>query len=116
MNICLVGPMYPLRGGIAHYNAQLALELANRHTISAISFSRLYPSLFFPGRSQVDPSLLHSPLTAEALLDSMNPLSWLRAGRRVAELAPDLMVVHWWNPFFAPSIGTTVRVARRRSR
>jgi glycosyltransferase involved in cell wall biosynthesis len=116
MNICLIGPMYPLRGGIAHYNAQLALELANRHTISAISFSRLYPSLFFPGRSQFDPSLLPPPVPAEALLDSMNPLSWLRAGRRIAELAPDLALVHWWNPFFAPSIGTTVRVARKRSR
>jgi glycosyltransferase involved in cell wall biosynthesis len=116
MKICLVGPMYPLRGGIAHYNAQLGLELMKRHNISLISFSRQYPSFLFPGRTQLDPSSLPPALTAEALLDSLNPLSWLRAGRRITELSPDLLVVHWWNPFFAPCIGATVRLARRRSR
>lgn len=116
MRICLIGPLYPLRGGIAHYNAQLGLELVNRHTITVISFSRQYPSLLFPGRTQFDPSPVPPMLTAEPLLDSINPLSWLQAGRRIAELEPDLTVVHWWNPFFAPCIGTTIRLAKRRSR
>jgi len=116
MRICLIGPSHPLRGGIAHYNAQLGLELANRHEIAVISFSRQYPALFFPGRTQLDPHSKPPRLTTESLLDSINPLSWFLAARRIAELSPDLTVVHWWNPFFAPCIGTTVRLARRRSR
>ena len=116
MKICLIGPIHPLRGGIAHYNAQLGLELANRHEIVMISFSRQYPTLLFPGRTQLDPNSKPPGLTAEALLDSLNPLSWVKAARRIAELSPDLIVVHWWNPFFAPCIGTTLRLVKRRSR
>lgn len=116
MKICLIGPAPPLRGGIAHYNAQLAAEFATRHQVTLISFSRQYPSLLFPGRTQFEPDSPAPAMTAEALLDSINPLSWLRAGRRAADLSPDLIVVHWWNPFFGPCIGTTVRVAKRRSR
>ena len=116
MKICLIGPMYPLRGGVAHYNAQLGLELAKRHEIAVVSFSRQYPALLFPGRTQLDPSEPPLGLTAEPLLDSLNPLSWLRAGRRIAEFSPALTAVHWWNPFFAPCIGTTLRLAKRRFR
>ncbi len=113
MKICLIGPAYPLRGGIAHYNMQLALEFASRHEVTLISFSRQYPAPLFPGRTQFDPNSKTPGLTAEPLLDSISPLSWLRAGHRIAELSPDLIVVHWWNPFFAPCIGTTLRMAKR---
>lgn len=115
MKICLIGPTHPLRGGIAHYNTQLALEFAVRHRVTLISFSRQYPRLLFPGRTQLDPNPTHPGLTAEPLLDSINPLSWLRAASRIAELAPDLTVVHWWNPFFALPIGASLRLARKRS-
>jgi glycosyltransferase involved in cell wall biosynthesis len=115
MKICLVGPAHPLRGGIAHYNAQLALELAERHEVALLSFSRQYPALLFPGRSQLDPHQPLHGLAAEPILDSLDPRTWLRAGSRIAELSPDLVVVHWWHPFFALPIGTMVRLARRRS-
>jgi glycosyltransferase involved in cell wall biosynthesis len=116
MRICLIGPFPPLRGGIAHYNTQLALELLKRHEIVMISFSRQYPALLFPGRTQFDQNPPPNGLAAEALLDSINPLSWLRAGRRIVEIAPDLVIIHWWNPFFGPCLGATMRVAKRRSR
>lgn len=115
MKICLIGPFPPLRGGIAHYNAQLGLELVKRHEIAVISFSRQYPALLFPGRTQFDPDSNSPGLTAEALLDSINPLSWLHAGRRITEISPDLTIVHWWNPFFGPCLGAAVRLTRRRS-
>lgn len=116
MKICMIGPHYPLRGGIAHYNAQLCLELMARHEVTVISFSRQYPALLFPGRTQFDQGPPPPGLIAEPLIDSINPLSWLRAGRRITEIAPDLVIVHWWHPFFGPCLGTAVRLAIRRSR
>jgi glycosyltransferase involved in cell wall biosynthesis len=115
MKICLIGPAHPLRGGIAHYNTQLALEFARHHTVSLISFSRQYPALLFPGRTQLDLNQPPPGAVAKPLLDSLNPWSWIRAGLRTAELSPDLIVVHWWHPFFALPIGTTIRCAKRRS-
>src|SRR3989304_9323550 len=99
MKICLIGPFPPVRGGIAHYNAQLGLELMARHEVTVISFSRQYPAMLFPGRTQFDRDSPPPGLTAEPLLDSINPLSWLRAGRRIAATGPAFVIVHWWHPF-----------------
>ncbi|MGH7893882.1 MAG: glycosyltransferase, partial [Candidatus Binatia bacterium] len=56
MRLALIGPSAPLRGGIAHYHDRLAASLAARgHAVARISFRRLYPALFFPGRSQYVP-------------------------------------------------------------
>jgi glycosyltransferase involved in cell wall biosynthesis len=115
MKICLIGPIHPLRGGIAHYNAQLGLELMARHETHVISFSRQYPTWLFPGRTQLDHGSPPPELPAEAMLDSINPLSWLRAGRRIAEFSPDLVIAHWWSPFFGPCLGTTIRMVKKRS-
>jgi glycosyltransferase involved in cell wall biosynthesis len=115
MKICLIGPIYPLRGGIAHYNAQLGLELMARHEVTLISFSRQYPTMLFPGRTQFDHDSPAPGFTTEAMLDSLNPLSWLRVGRRIAAIAPDLVIAHWWNPFFGPCLGTMMRMVKKRS-
>ena len=52
MKIALVGPAYPLRGGIAQYLALLYVELRKRHDVRFFSFYRQYPRLLFPGRTQ----------------------------------------------------------------
>jgi glycosyltransferase involved in cell wall biosynthesis len=74
--------------------------------------------LLFPGTTQLDRSgeAIEPPVKPEPILDSMNPLSWLTAGHRIRGLAPDLLVVTWWHPFFGPSLGTAARRARHGSR
>ncbi len=113
MKICLIGPAPPFRGGIANYNTQLALELLHHHEVSLISFSRQYPALLFPGRTQLDPRSPSLTLGAEPLLDSIDPRTWVRTARRIADLSPDLVVIHWWHPFFGPAVGALARLAKR---
>ena len=50
--IALIGPHPPFRGGIAHFTERVdnALLQAGR-TVLAVSFSRLYPGVLFPGLS-----------------------------------------------------------------
>ena len=114
MRVALLGPTHPHRGGIAHYTTLLARAFAKSHDTHIISFKRLYPGLFFPGATQFDRSAeaLLPPVEPEPLLDSINPLTWRRAGMRLRELAPDLLIVPWWHPFFGPSLGTVARLAR----
>jgi len=118
MKVALLGPTYPHRGGIAHYTTLLARAFARDHETHFISFSRLYPSLFFPGTTQFDASgeTIEPPVKPEALLDSVNPITWYAAGDRLRALTPDLLVVPWWHPFFGPSLGTAARRARRGTR
>ncbi len=52
MKIVIVGTAYPLRGGIAHYNALLYKHLLKKHSVEIVTFSRQYPKILFPGKTQ----------------------------------------------------------------
>jgi glycosyltransferase involved in cell wall biosynthesis len=114
----ILGPTYPHRGGIAHYTTLLARALHARHALSIVSFRRLYPGFLFPGTTQLDASAdrIEPPVAPEPILDSVNPITWARAGARLRALGPDFLVVPWWHPFFGPSLGTAARGSRCRAR
>ena len=118
MKAAILGPTYPHRGGIAHYTTLLARALHARHTLSIVSFRRLYPGFLFPGTTQFDASAdrIEPPVAPEPILDSVNPITWARAGARLRALAPDFLVVPWWHPFFGPSLGAAARGSRCRAR
>ncbi len=101
---CLIGPAYPYRGGISHYNTTLIRRLSERHEVKAVNFVRLYPDFLFPGKTQYDESDSPYEAPSERIIDSINPFTWVRAGFRIARWKPDVVVVQWWHPFFAPAI------------
>jgi len=68
-----------------------------------VSFKRQYPQWLYPGRSDKDPS--KSALIVEDArywIDSVNPITWLTTFRRIWRHNPDIIVLQWWTPFFAP--------------
>jgi glycosyltransferase involved in cell wall biosynthesis len=116
MKIVIVGTAYPLRGGISHYNALLYRELGRAHEVQIITFSRQYPSLLFPGRTQQESEgeLLRVP--SEQLVDSVNPFNWYAVGENIRRRTPDLLIFKYWLPFFGPCFGTIARRAKRNGR
>ena len=116
MKITILSTAYPLRGGIAHYNALLARALGARHDVETITFKRQYPALLFPGSTQQEQDDAPPAPPAPALMDSVNPLNWVAVGREVRRRRPDLIIFKYWLPFFGPCFGTIARVARRRTR
>ena len=113
MNITIVGTAYPLRGGIAHYNALLAEALRKRHTVDTITFKRQYPSFLFPGKTQQETGETSQVPPAPELVDSINPFNWLAVGRMIRDRRPDLVIFKYWLPFFGPCFGTIARMARK---
>lgn len=115
---CLIGPAYPYRGGISHYHTSLIRELSGRHEVWAVNFKRLYPDFLFPGRTQYDESASPHEAPSERIIDSINPFTWIRAGFAAARRRPDVVVVQWWHPFFAPAIFVICSILRfmRRGR
>ncbi|MEK6406151.1 MAG: glycosyltransferase [Acidobacteriota bacterium] len=114
MRVSILGPAYPLRGGIAHHVYWLWRELTDRgHTVQVVSFRKLYPGMFFPGTTQVDNSRLKLDARALPTLTPLNPATWLRAFKQVKAFSPDVIVFQWWQPFFGPLVGTLARLFRR---
>ena len=113
MKIIIVGTSYPLRGGIAHYNALLYQQLSKKHQVEVITFKRQYPSLLFPGKTQneTDGEMLRVP--SESLVDSINPLNWITVGKEIKQRKPDLIIMKYWLPFFGPCFGTIARFATK---
>jgi glycosyltransferase involved in cell wall biosynthesis len=113
MNIVIVGTAYPLRGGIAHYNALLYKHLSKRHNVAIVTFSRQYPSILFPGKTQDEQGGIENALPTEQLIDSINPFTWYTTAKAIARKKPDLLIFKYWLPFFGPCFGTISRLVRR---
>lgn len=114
MRVVLLGPAYPLRGGIAHHVFWLWKNLTDRgHAVQVLSYRKLYPKLFFPGKTTLDTSKVKLDPGALPIMDPLDPRSWLAAFRSAREFTPDLAVIQWWNPFFAGAIGTIARLFNR---
>ena len=110
MNILILGTAYPLRGGIAHYNALLARHLGKRHHVEVITFKRQYPAFLFPGKTQQESGEPGIAIPSEPLIDSVNPFNWFRVGLKLRKRNPDLVVFKYWLPFFSPCFGTICRL------
>ena len=99
MKFALIGPVYPLRGGIAQYTTALFKALERRYDVLLLSFSRQYPQCLFPGSTQADQSRQPFQVPGEQLLDSLNPASWKKAAERLLQCQPDVLIFQWWQPF-----------------
>jgi glycosyltransferase involved in cell wall biosynthesis len=102
MRIAIVGPVYPLRGGISHSNTLLCENLVKRHTVLPFSFRRLYPSFLFPGKSQLYEGTRKLAFKTDFCIDSINPITWLTTIYRIRKFRPKLLILQWWTPFLTP--------------
>jgi glycosyltransferase involved in cell wall biosynthesis len=114
MKIVIIGPAYPYRGGIAHCISHLFQTLKlHGHEVHVVTFSRQYPKILFPGKSQEEQSDAGKSIGALRMIDSINPFSWRKTGKFVADLKPDMIIFNFWLPFIAPAYGIIVRVAKK---
>ena len=114
VKIKIIGPAYPYRGGIASGNERLAEEFIREgHQVDIETFTVQYPAILFPGKTQYVDGPAPEKLTISRTIHSMNPLNWLKTGRRIRYEKPDLVVVRYWLPFLAPCLGTILRLIRK---
>ncbi|MBS1923921.1 MAG: glycosyltransferase [Bacteroidetes bacterium] len=113
-SVIIVGPAYPFRGGIANLNEALCSHLnANGIVTEIVSFTLQYPSLLFPGKTQLETSEQHFNFKITRLINSINPLTWVKAVGYIKTRKPDLVVFRYWLPFMAPCLGFIARKLRK---
>jgi glycosyltransferase involved in cell wall biosynthesis len=114
MKIAIIGSAHPLRGGLATFNERLAKQLQDEgHEVVIYSFSLQYPSFLFPGATQYTDEPAPEGLTIRTVVNSVNPLNWLKVGRMIRKERYDLVIVKYWLPFMGPAFGTILRGVKR---
>jgi glycosyltransferase involved in cell wall biosynthesis len=109
--VVFLSPAHPLRGGIASSTERLAQELQQHgYGVRILSFSLQYPAFLFPGKTQYTNDPPPAGLQIEPVINSINPLNWIKVGRKLKALAPDLIIVRYWLPFMGPALGTILRI------
>ena len=113
--VVILGSAYPLRGGgLATFNERLAREfMAQGHEVIIYTFSLQYPGILFPGKTQYSDEDPPEGLDIREKVNSINPLNWIRVGRELKKLRPDLLVIRYWLPFMAPCLGTIAGIVRK---
>lgn len=112
----IVSPAWPYRGGIASFSHRLAKEFIDRgDDVSTITFTLQYPSILFPGKSQYSDSPKPEGVNISREISSINPISWIRVGRKIKKMKPDIVILRYWIPFMAPCLGTVARIVKRDS-
>jgi glycosyltransferase involved in cell wall biosynthesis len=112
--VVIIGPAHPLRGGLATFNHRLAREfMSEGDDCSIYSFSLQYPSILFPGTSQYTDGPAPADVKIHSVINSVNPLNWIKIGNRLRKEKPDIIVVRYWIPFMGPSLGTILRRVRK---
>lgn len=111
--IIIIGPAWPLRGGLATFDQRLVKQFLDEGADCSIySFSLQYPSFLFPGTTQYSSEPAPENLEIHTCINSINPLNWIKIGNRIKKLKPDLVIVRYWLPLMGPALGSILRIIK----
>jgi len=110
----IIGPAYPYRGGIATTNERLAQEFISMgFGVEIETFTLQYPSFLFPGKTQFNDKPAPENIEIKRTINSINPLNWVKVGRKIRREKPDLVIIRYWMPFMAPCLGTIAGLIKK---
>ncbi len=113
MKIVLIGTAYPYRGGLASFNERLMQQFKDEgESVEIQTFSLQYPSFLFPGKTQFCEEKASYDFKIERSVNSINPLSWIKMGRKLKREKPDIVIIKYWLPFMAPCFGSIARIIK----
>ncbi|MCD6113292.1 MAG: glycosyltransferase [Bacteroidales bacterium] len=112
--IIIIGSAHPLRGGLAAYNERLAKAfIDNNDDVEIYTFKLQYPGFLFPGKSQYSGLPAPENLKINISVNSVNPFNWIKLGRKIKKIMPDIVIIKYWIPFMAPCFGTIAKIIRK---
>jgi glycosyltransferase involved in cell wall biosynthesis len=112
--VVIIGPAYPLRGGLASFDERLAKAfIENGDDATIYTFSLQYPSFLFPGTTQYSSEAAPKNINIKVCINSVNPFNWIKVGNELKKIKPDIIVVRYWLPFMGPCLGTILRRVKK---
>ena len=102
MKIVLIGPVYPYKGGISHYTGLLCRALRKKHDETMISYKMQYPRILYKREQRDYANDSFAVKDTQYLIHTANPLNWIKIGNKIKKMNPDIIIIQWWHPYFAP--------------
>lgn len=102
--IAILSPFYPWKWWISHHTACLADALIKKWlNTHVISFSRQYPRILYPGKTQKETWPNQFPnIPVSYIIDTLNPFTWWRTYRFVKRNHYSTFIFKYWHFYFAP--------------
>lgn len=99
--IVMIGPVYPYKGGIAHYTGLMCKNLRKKYDVRMISYKMQYPKLLFrkPQRDYENDAFEIGD--TEFLIHTANPFNWRKVVKYINAMRADLVIIQWWHPYFS---------------
>lgn len=102
MRIVLIGPVYPYKGGIAHYTSLLYQALCSKHDTTMVSYKMQYPRFLFKKEQKDYSNISFLVKDTKYWINTANPFNIIGVARKIRKLNPDFVLIQWWHPYFAP--------------
>ena len=102
LNIVLIGPVYPYKGGISHYTGLMYRALSQKHNVTMVSFSMQYPKLLFKKEQKDYTNDSFKINDTNYWINTANPFNLVTVVKKINKLKPDVVIIQWWHPYFAP--------------
>lgn len=100
--VVLIGPVYPYKGGIAHYTGLMCKALSKKYDVHMMSYSMQYPRLLFKKEQKDFGNDTFKIENTDFAINTANPFNWIKVAKKIKKVAPELVIIQWWHPYFAP--------------
>lgn len=100
--IVLIGPVYPYRGGISHYTGLMYRELSKKYEVEMISYKMQYPKVLFKKEQRDYQNDSFKIEGTNFMIHTANPFNIIRTANYIKRKKPDMVIIQWWHPYFAP--------------
>lgn len=102
MKIVLIGPVYPYKGGIAHYTSLLSRALRKKHDVCMVSYKMQYPKFLFKKEQRDYSNKSFQVEDTNYWINTANPFNIIASAGKIRKQKPDAVILQWWHPYFAP--------------
>ena len=114
MKIAMIGPVHPYKGGIAHYTDLLCRALReDGNEVQLYTFKFQYPKLLYKKPQKDMKSSGFGTNDADFCIHTLNPFNWIKVAGRIKKQKPELIILQWWHPYFAPCFWSICKLFRR---
>lgn len=100
--IIMIGPVYPYKGGISHYTGLMYRELVKHYDVEMLSYKMQYPKFLFHKEQRDYSNDSFKIENTKYMIHTANPINIIRTARYIRKQQPDMVLIQWWHPYFAP--------------